>query len=74
MIISFPPVCHTFEALVIIPRGSRASPIHLVGSNLKIIAPVDIKPGDIMTVDLRNGHIEKVERCGIAIWRSGWMN
>lgn len=76
MIINFPSSCHAFEALVDISRGSqtRPLPVHYVGLNLIIIAPIDIKLRDVMTVDLRNGHVEVVMRGGIAIWRSGWVN
>jgi len=74
MILNFLSPCWQFEAVREIPRGSRANHIHYVGSHLVMVAPIDIKPGDIMTVDLRNGHVETITRKGIAIWRSGWLN
>ena len=76
MIISFPSRCWNFEALVDIPKGTRTQPlpVHYVGIDLMVVAPIDIRPRDIMIVDLRSAHVEIVERDGIAVWRSGWVN
>jgi hypothetical protein len=37
-------------------------------------APILLKEHDLVWVDTRSGKVEVVERKGIAIWRSGWLN
>ena len=75
MIINFLSPCWQFFAIEPISRGTQVKPPHIIGFNLMmIVVPGDIQPGDVLTVDLRNGNVEIVQRASIAIWRSGWLN
>jgi hypothetical protein len=36
--------------------------------------PISLKEGDQVIVDPNHCTVEIVERAGIAVWRSGWLN
>lgn len=39
-----------------------------------IIPPVDIRPGDLMETDVRDGQVYLILRNYFPIWRHGWNN
>ena len=59
-----------------IARGTRVQIYHLVGlpSLVLFTTPIDLKPGDLVFIDYRNGQVEWVMRDSITIWRADWKN
>jgi hypothetical protein len=35
---------------------------------------IDLKPGDMLTVDLPNHTVETIERGGLCVYRRAWLN
>ena len=62
---------------VLILSGPTAKGTHVTCPQLPFLvftAPISMKNGDRIWVDIRNGHVEMVERLGIAVYRAGWQN
>ena len=57
----------------IIPKG--AAPVQFHESHLLyFIAPILLKPMDIVWLDLTNRKVEMVARGSIVIWHAAWRN
>jgi hypothetical protein len=63
-----------FEVARALPRGSTSVYDQRAALQLVFTAPIDLRPGDHVVIDMSSGQIEIVTRKGIAIWRSGWRN
>jgi hypothetical protein len=74
LIVAFPPSCWLFEANQDIPRGTQVQPMHVTGFLILVTTPITIKAHDVLYVDIRSGQVQVIERGGIAIYRSGWLN
>ena len=76
MQISFTSPIWCSEVDQFITKGTRVQIYHLVGlpSFVLFKTPIDLKPGDLVFIDHRNGQVEWVERDNITIWRADWKN
>jgi hypothetical protein len=72
----FPSHIMIFEIDHIIPKGTMdyALNFHSVEIRLLLWAPINLKAHDCLWINMQNGHVEIVERAGIAIWRDAWLN
>lgn len=59
-----------------VAKGTRVQIYHQVGlpSLILFATPIDLKPGDLVFIDHRNGQVEWVMRDDITIWRADWKN
>lgn len=78
MSLGFPlhPCLHTFEVRVLVPKDTptRYAHIVVVPWGLVFQSPVDLRPRDYITIDIRTGGVVVVERSGAMIWHYGWVN
>ena len=76
MIVSFPSPLQEFEATRSVPKNEPTQYAHLAGHpwGLVFSSPINLQPGDHVWIDMRSGDVQIVERGGIAIWRTGWLN
>jgi hypothetical protein len=74
MIIGFPTMMQEFEVRQFVPRYAEIHYAHIIGRQIEIHVPIDLKPADYIWVDLHNSQVHVIERAGIVIWRSGWLN
>ena len=74
MIISFPSSLQKFVMTQMALKGQAIHYAHTIGCNFVFTPPIELKPYDFIWIDTRNGKVEIIERAGIAIYRSGWMN
>lgn len=63
--------CAHFEIVVDVAKGNRASCPSL---GVTITAPISMRKGDYLLLDLRDGTLYKIVRDGITIWREAWKN
>jgi len=76
MILSFPSPVVQFEVCLSVSKDTAIRYAHFVSLPFVLVfqSPIDLKPHDQVWIDVRTSHVEIVERGGIAIYRSGWMN
>lgn len=66
--------CWRFNIAEDVAQGTTIQPTHWIGFPLLTTVPITLKRHDVITVDLRDGFIHKIERNGAMIWHSGWVN
>jgi len=74
VIISFPSPLQKYMISQPIPKGEPIHYAHIIGCNFAFTPPIELKPYDFIWIDTRNGNVELIERNGIAVYRSGWLN
>lgn len=62
-----------FQTSAAIHKGDQVRPVYF-SIALVSTAPINLKPKDVLTIDIRNGKVESIERRGITIWRDAWRN
>jgi hypothetical protein len=73
VIISFPSLCWNFIVFAQIPKDTKFT-AYFMDAGIQLVAPIELKPNDQLLVDLRSRHLETVEREGLTVWHSGWLN
>ena len=74
MIVGFPNTLQEFQVCKRVPKNDQISYSHFIGRLIETRAPILLKPGDKVLIELRTGQVQMVHRRGIVIWRSGCWN
>jgi hypothetical protein len=74
MIIGLPTSMREFAVSQDVPQSQQIAYAHTIGRQGDIRAPIRLKTNDHIWIDLQTNQVHIVERGGIVIWRSGWLN
>ena len=83
MIISFPSPLQKYLISQAMAKGQPIHYAHTIGVSFDFRPPIELRPYDCIWIDTRNGNVETlalrasacvIEREGIVIYRSGWIN
>jgi hypothetical protein len=72
--INFPSILLGFQILTDVPKDAQVSSTLVNGQVIVLVAPITLKPGDLVMAlpDVRR--VELIERGGFIIWSASWLN
>lgn len=73
MIVSFPAALQAFEVIKPVKKGTLACDSTALGG-FALLAPIDLKIGDLIVINTLTAEIEFIERLGFTAWRANARN